>query len=476
MTDPSLHAEDEGESRMPEAEAEAPPDVSPDHIVNDGESQKGDNTDTGGDVDTDAEGPNQGNVGHAAQKEDADGSGGDKSNGRGANKQTQSGDISLVLSVAVPIALQIGWSTAVLFGHLPDNSGKCVDRIPTEHELPRAQRIATESNRLKCLLAQLESALPSGSPSLPAIPVSAAAAIVNGSHPAVADAASASGHTDLQNELLDFNFEFLKVTACISRELELTYQLGRSLRDTANPPLPRGHGNSTTDLDSVKAQLSRPRVAKLQEWLATLAPHLPTDTASIVGVSIGRWSDLSATVFDDDAPGSLRRRQNNSKEEVGESLRGGLLAQGDVWLNLLSGTEPTTGLLTPEGYVAAGEAALSRTARIVRRVVLHHWFAFFALALALAAILYVSARYLGGASKVWTQIAAIASALGVSAKGIGTAVARLSTAAEKSIYGLEKLDAMAWAVTTLPQVRVNNRGVRALRRSGIQKSAPLGHA
>jgi hypothetical protein len=80
---------------------------------------------------------------------------------------------------------------------------------------------------------------------------------------------------------------------------------------------------------------------------------------------------------------------------------------------------------------------------------------------------------MAGTAKVWTQIAAIASALGVSAKGIGSTIARLSESAERPVYQAEKLDAMAWAVTTLPEVRISNRGVRALRRSGIQRSASL---
>jgi cell wall assembly regulator SMI1 len=82
---------------------------------------------------------------------------------------------------------------------------------------------------------------------------------------------------------------------------------------------------------------------------------------------------------------------------------------------------------------------------------------------------------LSGAGKVWTQIAAVASALGVTARGIGTTMAKLSKEAEKPIFGLEKIDAMAWAVTSIPvELKLNNQGVRALRRSGILPSAPLG--
>ena len=184
--------------------------------------------------------------------------------------------------------------------------------------------------------------------------------------------------------------------------------------------------------------------------MATLAPHLSDAPAVVVAASIGRWSDFGYTVFDDNAPGALKGSNASAKEALAPTFTHFLLDQGDVWRNLLVGAESTSGLLTPEAYVAAGEAALSRTARIVKRVILHYWVALVVLAVALAAILYLAARYMGGAAKVWTQIAAIAGALGVTAKGIGTSVAHLSEAAERPIYQKEELDAMAWAITTLP--------------------------
>jgi len=95
------------------------------------------------------------------------------------------------------------------------------------------------------------------------------------------------------------------------------------------------------------------------------------------------------------------------------------LQQGDVWLNLLVGTQILDGLLTPEAHVAAGEAALARSARIIRRVVRHYWVAIALLVLAAAGLTAWAGVYLTGAGKVWTQIATIGSVLGITAKGIG---------------------------------------------------------
>jgi hypothetical protein len=56
-------------------------------------------------------------------------------------------------------------------------------------------------------------------------------------------------------------------------------------------------------------------------------------------------------------------------------------------------------------------------------------------------------------------------------------MARLSADAEKPIYGLEKVDAMAWSVTTIPDnLKQTIRGVSALRRSGITPSSLMGRS
>jgi hypothetical protein len=356
---------------------------------------------------------------------------------------------------------------AVLFGFIRDNQDQSADQLPTENELSEIDRVSVEIARLHSLLTRLAAALPVSNPVLDASVSDLEAAW------AKPPDGLTSKHA-LQAVLRERNLAYLRTFAGIDHSLTLAYQVGRSLRDTANPPV-RGERTNADILAALEAQLRRARIAKLQEWLATLAPHLSDAPAAVVAASIGRWSDFGYTVFDDTAPGALKGNNASAKEALAPTFTHFLLDQGDVWRNLLVGAESTSGLLTPEAYVAAGEAALSRTVRIVKRVILHYWVALVVLAVALAAIMYLAARYLGGAAKVWTQIAAIAGALGVTAKGIGTSVAHLSEAAERPIYRKEELDAMAWAITTLPPVKVTNGGVRALRRSGIERSAPLGH-
>ena len=419
---------------------------------------------------------------------------------------------------AIPLAVDIGWTMAVLFGELQPTlmtrKSAIDDRLPTANELSPQDRMDLEEVRLNALLTRLKTLLKnSSSPDveLPAV------------HLKEAPVSSDEGKSDegKQVYLAAKNLDILKSLACAGREYGVAYQLGRSLRDTANPP-PRTDAAADLDQpeiaaraaaikasaqwqadpaknkltpeqqdtqagnqakaeaaarDALRHQLARSRVSTLQEWLSTLVPYLPANSAAIVSVSIGRWCNLVSTIFDPNTPGDVRRFRAPSKLEIAPDLVKSLLPQGDAWINLLVGTESSQGLLTPEGLVAAGEAALGRTARIVKRIVVHYWFALLILAAALAGALYVSATYLGGAAKVWTQIAAVAGALGVTAKGIGSTMARLYADAEKPIFSLEETDAMAWAVTTIPaNLKVSIQGVHALRRNGIPPSGPMGRS
>jgi hypothetical protein len=419
-------------------------------------------------------------------------------------------------SQEIQLAVEIGWTMAVLFGTVRDPfiKGKdrppVDDRLPTEHELPRAERKKLEEERVNALLARLGALLSANpGPTLPPAPEVDLTGPAPGPAPDPAPdpgpapdpvTATQSG----REKLLKANIAILEWLACVGREYGIAYELGRALRDTADPPLrldPKREEAGKKEIDAragvvtpqqsgylepaeqakwefaardaLVTQLSRSRVSIIQEWLSTLEPDLPGDTATIVSVSVGRWSDLIRAIFDENSPGKLRRGQ--SELDVAGELTQSLLPQGDAWINLLVGAESSDGLLTPEGYVAAGEATLGRSARILRKVAAHYWFLLLILAAALGGVLYFAESGIAGAGRAWTEIAAVASALGVTWKGITSAVARLSGEAEKAIFGREEIDATAWAVTTIPaDLKLDSAGVRALRRAGIPPSGPMG--
>jgi hypothetical protein len=465
---------------------------------------------------------------------------------------------------AVQLALYAGWTMAVLYGSIPAGPPGRPPELPTVHELAPGARRNLELTRLRHLLTGL---LPrfASMRYLDQIP---------------------TGDAPEDEQLRASTLELLNVAIMTAltgapAEVELAYELGRSLRDTANPPdapqpavadqpgppvsepaqppdaseepvreeiqleevqlaevdleeYGRGHvdlvevevveidlaevpgapeapeapeqaiadepeepanpprpaapqpaaqqrrepvGSAHAPPDPVAYQLSHERIAKLQEWLAILSDKFPDLTTAVVAGSLGRWSDFAAVTLGTGAgtrPVRSGLKRGSARTPVEDGMRSYLLPQGDVWLMLLIGEETTSGLLTPEGYVAAGEAALHRSGVIARGVIRHYWAAFLVIAAALAGILYLSLTYLGGASQVWTSIAAIGGSVGAAAQTVASRSARLAAEAGKPVFQMSEEDAMAWAITTLPAASFTFRGVRRLRRAGIPPTSSLG--
>jgi hypothetical protein len=349
---------------------------------------------------------------------------------------------------AAQLALHAGWTMAVLHGssQAPDFSG--LRHLPTVNELPPHDRAEVELRRLCHLLTQL-----AGLPQF-----------AGSGMPTTVPAWNAS-----EIELRALNLAILKALAAAEPEAEQAYNLGRSLRDTVQPPLPSNEASAHAD--ALAWALAHGRVTKLQGWLATLAAHFPQHTAAIVAQSLGRWSEFAAVTI---APGPKTRLRSNDRFAAAAAMQDYLFPQGDLWLTLLTGARPTAGLLSPEGYVAAGEAALRRSARIARQIIGHYWVAWLIGAVALGGLLYLAIRYLGGAAKVWTSIATLGGTLGITAKSVASTAGRLTSEAERPVFAMAEEDVEAWAITTLPKVSLTPRGVRQLRRSGIAPTSSLG--
>src|SRR5215469_9049957 len=363
------------------------------------------------------------------------------------------------------LALYAGWTMAVLHGQIPgDQPADATAPAParpaelaTVNELAPEQRRTLERVRLGHLLRDL---LPdfAGTSKLADIPAG-----TDGEEP------------ETRRSMLEsLNLGILEALTATPPELQLAYQLGRSLRETANPP----DGSAT----GLAGQLGRRRIAKLQQWLVTLSPEFPELTAAVVAGSLGRWSDLAAVTVGSNetrqvrsSPYSLRQLPPSERQApIAKTMCTYLLQQGDVWLMLLTGELATAGLLTPEGYVTAGEAALHRSAAIVRGIIRHYWLGLLGIAAALAGTLTLAALYLGGAGRVWTSIACIVGALGASVQTIAATSSRLAAEAERPVFAMTEEDSMAWAITTIPPLPLTFRGVRQLRRAGVAPPASLG--
>ena len=347
---------------------------------------------------------------------------------------------------------------AVLYGKIePIPSGE-VPGLPTANELNEADRRKLESDRLGHLLRRL-AAMPgfdgSGLPTT--VPAPNGHKMVN----------SAGGNEEAWEEALrSLNLDILCALAATRQQAQLAYELGRSLRDTANPP------DQHPPNPALSRVFARDRIATIQGWLAELSSQFPPQTAAVVAASLGRWSEF-ATVT---ASAPSARLKNGDRAKLPETMYKYLLRQGDLWLMLLTGAYSTSGLLSSDGYVAAGELALRRSATIIRGILRHYWPALLVGAIALGAILYLVGTNLVGAAKVWTSIAAIAGSLGITARAVASTTARLTAEAERPVFAAAEEDVMAWAITTMPPVRLGSRQVRQLRKAEIAPTKSLGRA
>ena len=348
---------------------------------------------------------------------------------------------------AEQLALEAGWTMAVLYGKIEPIPRGEFPGLPTANELQPAERRKLESERLGHLLRRLAAMPGFAGSSLPtAVP------------------APDENEEAWEQALRGLNLDILCALAATRQQTRLAYELGRSLRDTANPP--DQHPPNRT----LSRVFARDRIATLQGWLAELSSEFPPQTAVVVAASLGRWSEF-ATIT---AGTSSARLKSGDRTKLAETMYKYLLRQGDLWLMLMTGAYSTSGLLSPEGYVAAGELALGRSATIIRGVLKHYWAALLVGAIALGAILYLAVTYLGGAAKVWTSIAAIAGSLGITVQAVTSATARLAAEAERPVFAAAEEDVMAWAITTMPPVRLDRRSVRQLRQAGIAPTSSLG--
>ena len=348
---------------------------------------------------------------------------------------------------AEQLALEAGWTMAVLYGKIEPIPRGEFPGLPTANELQPAERRKLESKRLGHLLRRL-AAMPGFAGS--SVPTEVPAPDEN--------------EEAWEQALRGLNLDILCALAATRQQTRLAYELGRSLRDTANPP--DQHPPNRT----LSRVFARDRIATLQGWLAELSSEFPPQTAVVVAASLGRWSEF-ATIT---AGTSSARLKSGDRTKLAETMYKYLLRQGDLWLMLMTGAYSTSGLLSPEGYVAAGELALGRSATIIRGVLKHYWAALLVGAIALGAILYLAVTYLGGAAKVWTSIAAIAGSLGITVQAVTSATARLAAEAERPVFAAAEEDVMAWAITTMPPVRLDRRSVRQLRQAGIAPTSSLG--
>lgn len=370
----------------------------------------------------------------------------------------------------VGAALQLGWTMGTIYDP-PLPASRPGRELPTVGELTGERRIDLELQRLEGLLAELGAAIADPDHPFP----TDIAALRGAWRPDAAGLPGADApeirHSELRGALETFHVKVLDALASAGDGLDAGYEVGQWLRCTAHPLALAAAGQAVTPLDALLTAFARRRISALQRGLRMLAPAFPPDAAAVVSESLGKWSGFCQTVLDGSSPGGLR--EPSQVNAVAADMLEILGPQGDTWLHVLTGVQSTEGLVSPEAAVAAAEAELHRARRLVGKVVLHYLPAFGIVLAALGGIIYLAQSDLAGAARVWTEIAAIAGSLGVTAHSVGSAVGRLARDGAAPFLRLQAVDAKAWAVTTLPAVQLNASGMAELRRSGIAMPSRL---
>lgn len=355
----------------------------------------------------------------------------------------------LAASGAVALALEAGWTIALIRD--PPDFSPFERALPSEHELPVAARVKVELDRLAALLERLGSVAGVATAEL----VASVDAIRSSWDVGKSKAA------DLDERLRSLNFAVIEILAGTGRTVSLAYAFGRSLRATV--ALSSSLGEKTTQ-ERLKIEFEAGRIATLQVQLRVLAPLLGSDAASIVGTSLAWWAALTRAAFDPLVTGRIRRGHG---DVTAERLRDALLRQGDAWIGLLTGSQSTEDLMTPEGYVRAGEVAAARAARILWQTIRHYWPLALLVALGTAAVIYFAIHDLQETAKILTEIGAVVAGLGITSAGLASTAGRLAKTGMRPIYEIAENDAKAWAITMLPKVPLTRRAVANLRRLGI---------
>lgn len=248
-----------------------------------------------------------------------------------------------------------------------------------------------------------------------------------------------------------FHVELLTRLTVGDRQYGSAYSLGQSLCDTCSPK----------DLPSLEAGMSKSRLSRIQAWLATLSACLPSLSATAVSQGLDHWAAWLQV-----HPDQVDNSGNGSPES--QKVIDAIRAQGEHWRSLLAGERNASSLLTPEAYVAAGEAALQRGGVIARRIIVHFWWAVLIIVLATAGTIVVALRNTQGAAKLWGVALSLLASLGITGTSVRSIARQLTTQAGRTLFNLEEADAIGWAVTYLPAISPSRSQQRQLRRAGVE--------
>jgi hypothetical protein len=322
-------------------------------------------------------------------------------------------------------AFALGWQMAELYrpphsGPLPEQDD---DDLPGLGSLDLAERTGILVDQVQAGLAALHD--PVEEAGLPAIGFDAVRALL-GQDPQTSRQAVRTLHREILGSLTAADFR-----------LGTAYGLGRALADTCRKPI---------DQHSLQAELSKYRLSSLLVWLDDLGSAFPQHAAHTVGVSLERWRDWA--------------EQLNDTKVMPDGTIHALGRQGEIWRALLSGEKEGTEMLETGNYLDAAHD-LAHQMRSILRSVLRR-FPLLSGAILLLFVLGITLLAVGGGSEIAAGASSLLAALGLTWKGLGTAMGRLAKRLEQPLWATSLDGAIANAITLLPDNEQDHRSRRTL--------------
>jgi hypothetical protein len=325
----------------------------------------------------------------------------------------------------VAVAFALGWQMAQMYkpAAWPVNPPKPGADLPGLSKLSGGQRARVGLDQVDVALAQLA-------------PVITAHGLTAPTTTTARDALQGARPTDdvFREALFNLHVSLLSTLTAANFRIGKAYGLGRALSDTTRSP---------SDLDKLKVELERHRVATLQAWLGDLMSAFPAHAAHTVSKSLEDWRDWAG------AP------QMNSGEDASHVLRM-LRRQGERWRALLSGERQASDLLELQDYVLAGSDMLRRLGSLTWR-----FLGRFAALLAVAAALFVGGIILiltqSNSAHIAAGIGGVLASFGLTWKSAGSSLGKAAGRLERPLWDASLDDQIATALTLLPgSKRVKN--------------------
>lgn len=319
-------------------------------------------------------------------------------------------------------ALNLGWTMAELYDHnwrpkadLPTPAGD----LPGIGVFSASQRTELRLDAIDACLAALRDVL----------------AAADQNRPSTTDVRALYDDPNSQAEpakvsINKLHFDIARTLAASDPNLGKAYGLGRALSDTIRQP---------ADQSELGERFKHFRLENLRGWLNDLASGLPAHTAKGVLLSLSRWEGWAANVdvVSDQDWGCAEKHVRRTLRE-----------QGERWRAALCGEKNPRDALTADAYADAANNVARRGLAIAARVLVRYGVAItLVVAVVVALAIFVVTN---PASQLVTGIGAVAAAVGITWKGVGSVSEHLAVALGKPLWGAELDAAVGEALTALP--------------------------